>query len=408
MNLPTTSIILWPRPLVNGEHMARLRVTYQRRTRYYSLGVSCLPDKWNAEYARLKPANDPNNQTLSAVESRARMIVSQYQIEGIRFEWAEFERRMWGTSKAAKDAPNVRLSDLIRQEAQKLYDQERFSSYYLRLAAAVFVDEHWPGIEAQALTQDWYLDLVERLKQHYAGQTVYNYAMSVRTAIRAATRDGRLPRGFAPFDPTEAPIKKGKSTKRAITQAELDLIKSAPVEPGSTEAWARDLFLLSYHLRGINLADLAELRKDRMSGTRVEYYRKKTAHHGGGALSMPMTDEVQQIAARWPGQGPYWVLVYPSVPRSAREALTMLSYANLQINTSLKALVQRLGLPAGLRTFTFYVARHTFATTLSRKNVPLRAISQALGHSSLAYTEVYLKELSPAEVDAAVGQALAV
>ncbi|MBQ52831.1 MAG: transposase, partial [Leeuwenhoekiella sp.] len=51
------------------------------------------------------------------------------------------------------------------------------------------------------------------------------------------------------------------------------------------------------------------------------------------------------------------------------------------------------------QTLTAYVARHSFATQAMLQEVPLQAISEMLGHTSLNTTQVYLKSLPSTVLD---------
>ena len=56
--------------------------------------------------------------------------------------------------------------------------------------------------------------------------------------------------------------------------------------------------------------------------------------------------------------------------------------------------LHKLGELCGIdQKLTSYVARHSFATQALLNEVPLKAISEMLGHSSLNTTQVYLKSL---------------
>ena len=48
---------------------------------------------------------------------------------------------------------------------------------------------------------------------------------------------------------------------------------------------------------------------------------------------------------------------------------------------------------------TSYVARHTYATTLKRKNANIGYISQAMGHADVQTTKVYLENFENEEID---------
>ena len=60
-----------------------------------------------------------------------------------------------------------------------------------------------------------------------------------------------------------------------------------------------------------------------------------------------------------------------------------------RVNLSLRKIGETLGIEKDLTTYT---ARHSYATTLLRNNVPIGFISQSLGHSDLKTTENYLGE----------------
>src|SRR5690606_38983464 len=61
-----------------------------------------------------------------------------------------------------------------------------------------------------------------------------------------------------------------------------------------------------------------------------------------------------------------------------------------QINDSLKVIGKRLGFEVDL---TLNLARHSFSTSLKLNDTPATYIKDALGHSSLAVTEHYLKSI---------------
>ncbi|HAS40222.1 MAG TPA: hypothetical protein DCS93_07070 [Microscillaceae bacterium] len=54
------------------------------------------------------------------------------------------------------------------------------------------------------------------------------------------------------------------------------------------------------------------------------------------------------------------------------------------------------------KSFTFYTARHTSATTLKRSGVSTDVISEALGHSNLNVTQLYLSKFDNEVLDNAM------
>ena len=62
-----------------------------------------------------------------------------------------------------------------------------------------------------------------------------------------------------------------------------------------------------------------------------------------------------------------------------------------------------IGRMAGLEThLTTYVARHTFATVLKRSGVNIAIISESMGHSDIATTQIYLDSFENSQIDEAM------
>ncbi len=68
------------------------------------------------------------------------------------------------------------------------------------------------------------------------------------------------------------------------------------------------------------------------------------------------------------------------------------------MNYALKTIGGMVRLPVALTT---YVTRHTWATVAKSKNVPVSVISDALGHDSIATTQIYLASIDPSVIDRA-------
>lgn len=75
------------------------------------------------------------------------------------------------------------------------------------------------------------------------------------------------------------------------------------------------------------------------------------------------------------------------------------------INHYLKKLGKELGLSSKL---TSYVARHSWASIAKSQDVPVSAISEAMGHSTQRTTYIYLKSLENTPVDRANRKVLSV
>ena len=59
---------------------------------------------------------------------------------------------------------------------------------------------------------------------------------------------------------------------------------------------------------------------------------------------------------------------------------------NNQVNKALKSIFTDIGAPT---SYTFHTSRHTFATLLINRGIPITTIQKMLGHTKLATTQIY-------------------
>ena len=183
-----------------------------------------------------------------------------------------------------------------------------------------------------------------------------------------------------------------KTRKRAIDLNTVKAIKQFDSDNPSV-VLARDMFVLSFCLRGMSFVDMANLRKSNLRDGYLHYVRSKT----GQRLCVRWEQQMQEIVGR-----------HSSLTESSDYLLPILVgegdkgrlYKNVQsrIAYNLNKIAKCLGLQGGL---TLYVARHSWATIARDSNVPLSVISEALGHDSEITTQIYLQSIKMDEVDRA-------
>lgn len=181
-----------------------------------------------------------------------------------------------------------------------------------------------------------------------------------------------------------------KTQKRALNLAHIKSIKSLDLSNRPSLEYARDLFLLSFYLRGISFVDMAYLEKKHLNNGTLTYLRKKT----GQRLTIKWEPCMQQIISKYLlFRSPYLLpIIHPSHKDSRREYLN----ASHQTNRNLKEIGRILNLPIPL---TMYVARHSWASIAKEKNIPIGIISEGLGHDSEKTTLIYLSTLDTTRVD---------
>ena len=87
-----------------------------------------------------------------------------------------------------------------------------------------------------------------------------------------------------------------KTVKRALPLPVIRKIKSLDLSSIPSLDYARDMFLMSFMLRGMSFIDMAFLRKSDLSDGYVTYRRRKT----GQQLTIEWTKEMQMILDKYP------------------------------------------------------------------------------------------------------------
>lgn len=183
-----------------------------------------------------------------------------------------------------------------------------------------------------------------------------------------------------------------KTVKRALPIQTVKKIKGLDLSLAPALDYARDMFMMSFMLRGMSFIDMAYLRKTDLANGYVIYRRRKT----GQQLTIEWTKEMQLILDKYPENTSDYLLPIIRNP-GTNERYT---YRNIgyNINHNLKKIAKKLDINIPL---TLYVARHSWASAAKAKGIPISVISEGMGHDSEATTQIYLASLDTSVVDKA-------
>ena len=184
-----------------------------------------------------------------------------------------------------------------------------------------------------------------------------------------------------------------KTEKRALGIDMIRKINSLDLSDSPPLAFARDMFMMSFMLRGMSFVDLSFLKVTDLRKGVLHYSRRKT----GQNLSIKWETPMQKILDRWPNQSGNGYLLPIIVKRDVDE-IRQYRTELFKVNNNLKTIGRMMGTDIPL---TLYVARHSWATIAKGKGIPINVISEGMGHSSEATTMVYLGSMSQDQIDSA-------
>lgn len=183
-----------------------------------------------------------------------------------------------------------------------------------------------------------------------------------------------------------------KTVKRALPLAVIKRIKALDLSLQPHLDYARDMFMLSFYLRGMSFIDMAFLKKTDLRNGYVTYRRRKT----GQKLVIEWTKEMQAIRDKYPDNTSEYLL--PVIRNPGINERCAYRNTGYNINHSLKRIAGMVGVTIPL---TLYVARHSWASAAKAKGIPLSVISEGMGHDSEVTTQIYLASLDTSVVDKA-------
>lgn len=183
-----------------------------------------------------------------------------------------------------------------------------------------------------------------------------------------------------------------KTVKRALPLSVMSKIKALDLSADPALDYARDMFLMSFYLRGMSLVDMAFLKKTDLRNGHVVYRRRKT----GQQLIIGWTKEMRLILDKYSENISDYLLPIIRKPVVNEHA----TYRNVgyNINRNLKRIAVMVGVAMPL---TLYVARHSWASAAKSKGIPLSVISEGMGHDSESTTRIYLASLDTSVIDRA-------
>jgi len=211
------------------------------------------------------------------------------------------------------------------------------------------------------------------------------YIRTFRAIYNQGITAGHIDKKYTPF--TEYKIRHTNTKKRAITEADLKKIAMLSLEESHECFHARNYFLISYMLYGLNFIDIANLKISNIIDKRVQFKRRKT----GKEYSIKISEQLQPILEYYLHGKKDNEYIFSIIKRdTAKEQYADARKALVRYNRQLKEIARLCEIETNL---TSYVCRHSFATQAVLKDVPILAISEMMGHSKLNTTQTYIKNL---------------
>lgn len=348
---------------------APLKMIFTKRQRNGMLatGIDLLPEQWDAQQQKIvkHPRAKALNGHISRLKGQAEDFILPQLYSGklaalsaveIKDMFAEF---LLGDNRPQRSLAEVMAAFIGNEKTKNTAASHR--SAWTRVCR---VRPDAESLPVSRVTPAWVAALDDALVADGLGANTRRVTFGVLSAAwRTAGLEG---------NPFRVKIPQPLTAKRDLTLDQMRTLWNAePRDRAETDAL--DFFKVSFLLRAANPVDILRLAPADMVNGRIYYIRAKT----GKPYSVKVEPELTALLA---GRGDGAHLWHAHIP-------TYTQY----INKALKRIAAREGLPNGL---SMYWVRHSVASLLYNRGVPMDIVSATLGHSlgGARVTAVYVDD----------------
>lgn len=370
----------------DGTNVIYLRITKDRKARYLSTGLTATSADLSKD--RKKIRNYQLIDQAEALHRRARQIMIDNAGEFAMLEASEIVERLSyyltrgaGFSLDFFEYANKYIQSARLAEATKINHRTAFNSF------REFIGRD--NLDINDITNASVKKFAEELERRNLSRgAISMYTAKIVAVYRKAQAEynddfaTNIPRVLRNLP---APNARTMAKKRALTIEQIQQIINIKLKRGTWEDVARDMFVISLLLCGINYADIM-LAKPPKCGI-IEYKRSKIAGKVGEAAEMRIAvpEKLSAVLDKYSDpKGQYFINARKF---RSRDVQAIIVY-RIRIGQAMEKLSEKLGFK-----FTFYSARHSFATIARNVlKIDKATIDECLTHvGEHRMTDIYIE-----------------
>lgn len=422
------AILRLDKPLSNDAFPIWIRITNNRKSRYISLGYSCLEEEWDSSSSKLwesKPRiTDKEKAKLNSNEIKdLRDSYSGIKINSLAKRInAEIDRKirslldikdyLEATNKTTS-AENIKIQSIPKVEDNNKPNSGSFIEYWKKQNVYIEKSLAYPTyknyVTSLNILSEFIKDnlkvkdlLFEEIDHNFLElyhvyliekgnrtDTIHKYLRNLKTILYKAIKDKLIAFENNPFFTFKLKQEKDKVRIR-LTSEEIESIKKLDI-PSSERLWhTRNMFLFSYYNAGIRVGDLLKLKWENISKDgRLVYLMNKNKKGKDLKLSKDSLAILNKYKEDSKGKK---IFIFPFLEDEYINYNEKALFSKVQSNTTYINLdLKEIAMKAKIdKNLTSHISRHSFADLARRKNASLYDINKLMAHGSLATTEKYL------------------
>lgn len=385
----------------NGEFPLKLRITHHSKSVHINLDIKLTPEQWNGAMIINHKSEKSLNDYITTKKTLAESALLKYGLTNNLDKLSANDLKViiesGGETATKSDGHNFLKYYESKQESAKRNNTRL--SYDSAIKRMKLFDPVLNTRTFEDIDEDYIRKMDEAWEK--AGLTTNSRAVYMRN-IRAVFNDAIDDKLTTAYPFRRFSIKKAPTKKRNLSLDELRMLKDYPIVNEFQEKY-RDIFMLCFYMRGINMVDLLGLTKDNIRAGRINYIRSKT----GKFYSVKIEPEMKAIFKRYKGTQ-YLIDVCDGAEDEKQFEGKYKGFLQ-RMDRGLKKIgpYTRKGLGGKkyidpiLPKISQYWSRHTTATLMANMGYREEIIVCSLGHEHRNKTTNIYIEYNEVEVDAA-------
>jgi site-specific recombinase XerD len=347
----------------NGQALVQIELLKDSQRTYFSTNVYLRPEDWDGCHVVNHPL---------ATELNKHLFDELIRLQRIEFEF--INRGRYPTLRMIRNAvknhatSSALFSDFVESVNRHASNRGKHTRDSYRTLVRI-VDRFQKDTTLDDIDIDWLNRFVSWQKsQNLSQSTIAGRLKCIRCIINEAIARKLIHTDDDPFRHFRIP--KVQSRKEFLTTDELKRLEKVKLK--GREAYIRDVALFALYT-GLRFSDLNSLTSDNIvrdnGKTWLVKIPEKTSGTSGVCVRLP-------LYSLFGGKALELIEKYGRIER-----LTHVGN-NASANRTLKDVMRKIGIPES-RRISFHTCRHSFASLLLAKGVPITTIQKCLGHSKI-------------------------
>jgi len=375
-------------PKKNGLCNVKVRLHYKGRSYYVKSDIDISPDLFDAVYRskRIAPKNRPIESKLKNLEQYAESIVDNLRSFSIK----KFKEIYFKLDDGHNDIGSFYEDKIVDLQRNNQFSSMEGYMYSLKKLRDYFGKEsilfNEIGETELVKIYDWYI------AQGNSGTTASIHFECLRHIYNRAATKGKISQADNPFGRNKYQIRKKANVKKGVPKETIKAIVDLDLKHDAVKEKARDFWLLCFYLSGINLKDLMSIKKSQVEKDSISYIRSKTKNKQTTItpIRVYLPDEAKKLIEKYKSPKGVYLFELLEGYKNPADIRKKVKNFNRYINQHMKKIGESIGYAGNL---SINSTRHSFASIAANQGVSTYFLKEALGHSSLAVTENYIKGL---------------